>query len=243
MPLTVTVWNEYRTERESELPAEVYPDGIHAVLAESLREEGHEVETAVLDDPEHGLTEERLDRTDVLLWWAHLANDEVADEIVDRVYDAVIDGMGFLPLHSARRSKVFKRLMGTSCAAEARDADETERVWFVSPGHPIVDGFDDRYIEFEDSQITVEPFDIPEPDQLVMISWLEGGEVFRSGCCFRRGNGRIFFFAPGHETYPVYYRDDVQQIISNAVEWAAPTDGPPLPTEFGFVDAIEPIDD
>lgn len=242
MSQNVTVWNEFRTEHENDVAGEVYPDGIHSVLARSLEEAGHEVETATLDEPEHGLTEEVLDRTDVLLWWAHLANDEVDDEVVERVCRRVVEGMGFIALHSARRSKVFERLMGTTCSSEVRDADETERVWIVDPGHPIVDGIHDRYLEFEESQVAVEPFDIPEPDRTVMVSWLEGGEVFRSGCCFRRGKGRIFFLGPGHETYPVYHREDVQRVIQNAVEWAKPVDGPPLPTEFGFIDPVEPLD-
>ena len=238
----VTVWNEFRAEHSNDAAAEIYPDGIHAVLAEVLSEAGHEVTTATLDEPEHGLTEERLDETDVLLWWAHLANDEVEDEIVDRVCQRVLEGMGFIVLHSARRSKIFPRLMGTSGTALVRDADETERVWIVDPGHPIVDGIDKRYLEFEESQVAVEPFDIPEPDRLVLISWTEGGEVFRSGCCFQRGKGRIFFLGPGHETYPVYHREDMQRIIANAVEWATPTDGPNLPTEFDFVDPVEDIE-
>ena len=238
----VTVWNEFRAEQSNEVAAEIYPDGIHAVLDEVLTGAGHDVTTATLDDPEHGLTEERLENTDVLLWWAHLANDEVEEEIVDRVCQRVLEGMGFIVLHSARRSKIFPRLMGTSGTALVRDADENERVWIVDPGHPIVDGIDQRYLEFEESQVAVEPFDIPEPDRTVLISWTEGGEVFRSGCCFQRGKGRIFFLGPGHETYPVYHRDDIQRLIVNAVDWATPTDGPDLPTEFDFVDPVEDLD-
>ena len=242
MAANVTVWNEYRAEQSDEAVAEIYPSGIHGVLAEFLAAAGHTVQTATLDEPAHGLTEARLDDTDVLLWWSHLANEEVADDVVDRVYQRVLDGMGLLILHSARRSKLFPRLMGTSGTALVRDADETERVWIIDPGHPIVDGIDQRYLEFDESQVAVEPFDIPEPDRLVMVSWTEGGEVFRSGCCFQRGKGRIFFFGPGHETYPIYHRSDVQQIITNAVAWAAPTAGPTLPTEFDFVDPVEPLE-
>ncbi len=242
MVIQATVWNEYRTEHENEIAGEIYPNGIHEPLRECLEEAGCEVQIATLDEPDHGLTPEILDETDVLLWWAHLANEEVEDEIVERVYDRVLEGMGLLVLHSARRSKVFEKLMGTSCAAKVRDADETERIWIVDPAHPIVDGIEDNYLEFSESQVAVEPFDIPVPDELVMVSWLEGGEIFRSGCCFQRGKGKIFFFGPGHETYPVYHRDDVQQIIANAAEWAAPVDGPDIPHEFDFTDPIEPVE-
>jgi trehalose utilization protein len=68
-----------------------------------------------------------------------------------------------------------------------------------------------------------EHFDIPQPDQLVFISWFQGGEVFRSGCCWHRGKGKIFYFRPGHETFPIYYNEQVQRVIYNGVRWLAPT--------------------
>ncbi|WP_254809305.1 ThuA domain-containing protein [Natronosalvus amylolyticus] len=222
---TVTIWNEYRHERENEAVEAVYPDGIHEALA-SVLQANHDVRTATLDEPEHGLTEAVLESTDVLLWWGHKAHDEVADEVVDRVQDRVLEGMGLLVLHSGHYSKIFKRLMGTSCSLQWREDDGLERLWVVDPGHPIAAGLDE-YIELPKTEMYGEPFDIPEPDRLVFSSWFEGGEVFRSGCCYRRGSGRIFYFRPGHETLPIYEHEDVKLILRNAVEWAKPRDGAP----------------
>lgn len=236
---TVTVWNEYRHERESEVVADVYPDGIHAVITNALESRGFETQTATLDEPEHGLTNDVLDDTDVLTWWGHAAHDEVEDEIVERVHQRVLDGMGLLVLHSGHYSKIFKTLMGTTCSLKWREAAETERLWVVEPSHPIADGIDE-YIEVPEAEMYGERFDIPAPETLVFNSWFEGGEVFRSGCCYTRGNGRVFYFRPGHETYPVYHQEDIQQVLANAVEWAAPGDG--STPEFGNADPIEAID-
>jgi len=236
----VTVWNEYRHERESDVVADVYPDGIHAVIADALREAGHEVRTATLDEGrEHGLTESVLADTDVLVWWGHAAHDEVRERVVDRVHERVLDGMGLLALHSAHYSKIFKRLMGTSCSLKWREAAETERLWAVEPSHPIADGIGE-YIELDETEMYGERFDVPAPDTLVFTSWFAGGEVFRSGCCYRRGNGRVFYFRPGHETYPIYHDEDVRRVLHNAVVWAEPGDGPA--PDFGNADPIAEID-
>ncbi|WP_101297599.1 ThuA domain-containing protein [Halegenticoccus soli] len=235
----VTVWNEYRHEKDSEAVAEVYPDGIHAAIADGLAERGFETRTATLDEPEHGLTEEVLDGTDVLTWWGHRAHAEVSDEVVERVRDRVLDGMGLLVLHSGHYSKIFKRLMGTTCGLKWREAGERERVWVVEPGHPIAAGLDE-YFEVPEAEMYGERFDVPAPETLVFASWFEGGELFRSGCCYTRGNGRIFYFRPGHETYPIYYQEEILRVLANAVEWAAPTDGPEPTLEN--VDPIENLD-
>ena len=234
--VSVTVWNEYRHEREDDEVADVYPDGIHAVLADALDGRGHDVTTATLDEPEHGLPEDVLDETEVLLWWGHAAHDEVEDAVVDRVVSRVRDGMGFLPVHSAHYSKPFKRLMGTSCSLKWRESGERERLWTVEPGHPIADGVDETFVVPE-AEMYGERFDVPEPDTLLFLSWFEGGEVFRSGCCYRRGSGRVFYFRPGHETYPIYRDKTIQRVIDNGVQWAAPDDGP-SPT-FENVDPYE----
>jgi trehalose utilization protein len=235
-----TVWNEYRHEREHDAVAEIYPDGIHATIAEALDEQGFETGTATLDEPEHGLTEQTLDETDVLLWWGHQAHDEVEDEIVDRVQEQVLAGMGLIVLHSGHFSKPFRRLVGTSATLKWREAAETERLWSVNPGHPIADGVGE-YFEVDEAEMYGEPFDIPAPDELVFNSWFEGGEVFRSGCCFYRGNGRVFYFRPGHETYPVYHDDTVRHVLGNAVEWAADGSDAPAP-HVENADPVEPID-
>ncbi|ELZ35706.1 ThuA domain-containing protein [Halorubrum tebenquichense] len=236
----VTVWNEYRHERESDVVADVYPDGIHAVVADALREGGHEVRTATLDEgPEHGLTDAVLDETDVLVWWGHAAHDEVRDAVVDRVHERVLDGTGLIVLHSAHYSKLFKRLMGTSCSLKWREAAERERLWTIEPSHPIADGIGEA-IELEEAEMYGERFDIPAPDTLVFTSWFEGGETFRSGCCYRRGSGKVFYFRPGHETYPIYHDEDVRQVLRNAVDWAESGDGPA--PEFGNAEPREDID-
>lgn len=222
--VTVTVWNEYVHERENDAAAAVYPDGIHATIAAGLREAGHDVETATLDQPDHGLDPPTLDRTDVLLWWGHAAHDRVADDVADRVVEQVRDGMGLIVLHSGHRSKPFRRLMGTRCAVKWRIDDERERLWVIESGHPIAAGIDE-YFEIPDTEMYGEPFGVPAPDTLVFVSWFEGGEVFRSGCCYRREHGKVFYFRPGHESYPVYHHPPVQQVLDNAVKWAAPVAG------------------
>ena len=175
----------------------------------------------------------------MLVWWGHAAHDEVRDEVVDRVHERVLDGTGLLVLHSAHYSKIFKRLMGTSCSLKWREAAERERLWTIEPSHPIADGIGEA-IELDEAEMYGERFDVPAPDTLVFTSWFEGGEVFRSGCCYRRGNGRVFYFRPGHETYPIYYDEDVRQVLRNAVDWAEPGDGPT--PEFGNADPREEID-
>ncbi|UCG23250.1 MAG: ThuA domain-containing protein [Chloroflexota bacterium] len=222
---SVTIWNEYRHERENPEVARIYPAGIHEAIAVYLRGEGFKVATATLDGPEHGLTEQRLAETGVLIWWGHMAHDEVQEAIVDRVQRRVLEGMGLLVLHSGHFSKIFKRLMGTSCDLSWREAGEKERLWVVDPAHPIADGLG-PYFEVPMAETYGEHFDIPPPDNLVFVSWFQGGEVFRSGCCYTRGRGKIFYFRPGHETHPIYHQPEVLTVVKNAVRWAAPGNGP-----------------
>jgi trehalose utilization protein len=223
----VTVWNEHRQERSDPAVAAVYPDGIHAAIAAGLKEVGFSVGTATLDDPDHGLTDEVLAATDVLTWWGHVAHGEVDEAIVDRVQRRVLDGMGLIVLHSGHHSRIFRRLMGTTADLKWREAGERERIWVVDRSHPIADGLGDSFVLGEE-EMYGEPFDVPAPDQLVLISWFEGGEVFRSGCCYSRGRGRVFYFRPGHETHPTYFNPRVRQVIANAVRWAAGPRGAPI---------------
>ncbi len=225
--LRVTIWHEFRHEKTDEKVASLYPDGMHMALAKGLESFGFDIKTATLDEPEHGLTQEVLDNTDVLTWWGHMAHEEVSDEIVDRVQARVLQGMGLIVLHSAHLSKIFRRMMGTGCNLKWREADEKERRWVVDPAHPIVEGLPE-YFEIPEVEMYGEHFDIPKPDQLVFISWFEGGEVFRSGCCYHRGQGKIFYFRPGHETFPIYYQEEVLKVIGNAINWAKPTSNRPM---------------
>ncbi len=238
--IRVTVWNENRHEKRNPEIAAIYPKGIHGAIAECLgKEPDMEVRTATLDEPEHGLTEETLSQTDVLTWWGHLAHKEVSDEVVDRIQQRVVlDGMGLIVLHSGHFSKIFKRLMGTTCNLKWRVVGEKERLWVVDPSHPIARGLGD-YFELEHTEMYGEHFDIPQPDNLVFISWFQGGEVFRSGCCYHRGRGKIFYFRPGHETYPIFHNPDIKKVLVNAVRWAAPVDGPK--PNFGQSKALEQL--
>ncbi len=221
--LRVTVWNEGRHEKSHAEVARVYPEGLHSAIAAGLREHGiAQVRTATLDDPEHGLTDAVLAETDVLTWWGHMAHGEVKDTIVEKVYRRVLDGMGLVVLHSGHFSKIFQRLMGTVCDLKWREHEhENERLWVVAPGHQIAAGLPE-YIDLEHEEMYGEHFDIPAPDELVLVSWFKGGEVFRSGCCWQRGRGRIFYFRPGHETFPTYFNPLVRKVIANGVRWAAP---------------------
>jgi trehalose utilization protein len=224
--IKVTVWNEYLHEIESKEVAAVYPEGIHSCIAKFLKEAGMDVKTATLSMPEHGLTEEVLKSTDVLIWWGHMAHDKVEDAIVEKVYQRVLEGMGLIVLHSGHASKIFSKLMGTATESlKWREDGEKEILWAVNPGHPICDGLDEKFI-IPAEEMYGEHFNIPQPDDQVFISWFEGGEVFRSGCCWNRGKGKIFYFRPGHETFPVYHMPEVQKVITNAVKWACPVKTP-----------------
>jgi trehalose utilization protein len=237
--LRVLVWNEGRHEKKNPVVAKAYPAGIHGAIAEGLSAVGFEVRTATLDEPEHGLTDAALADTDVLIWWGHMAHGDVQDTIVERVQARVLAGMGLIVLHSGHHSKIFKRLMGTSCNLKWREIGEKERLWVVNPAHPIAEGLSDQFV-IPHEEMYGEPFGIPEPDSLVFVSWFEGGEVFRSGCCYYREQGKIFYFRPGHETFPTYYQPEVRQVIANAVRWAAPTKGPGVPVVHVPV-PLEPV--
>ena len=220
--IKVTVWNEFRHELTNDKVKEIYPDGIHKVIADGLGTTDFVVKTATLDEPEHGLNDVVLNDTDVLIWWGHMAHGDVSDDVVEKVHQRVLKGMGLIVLHSGHFSKIFKKLMGTGCDLKWREADDNERIWVVDPTHPIAEGIGE-YIDIEQEEMYGEHFDIPTPDELVFVSWFKGGEVFRSGCTFKRGNGKIFYFRPGHETCPTYHHPQVQQVIKNAVKWAKPT--------------------
>ncbi len=220
MPVRAVVWNEFLHERENDVVRGIYPDGIHAIIAAALAaDDAISVSTATLGEPEHGLPQSRLDETDVLLWWGHKAHPQVADAVVERVAQRVFEGMGLIVLHSGHFSKVFKRLTGAPCSLRWREAGERERLWVINPSHPIAQGLGSA-ITLPSSEMYGEPFLIPEPDETLFVSWYEGGEVFRSGVTFRRGAGRIFYFSPGHETYPIYHDPQIHMVLRNAVRWA-----------------------
>jgi trehalose utilization protein len=220
--IRVTVWGEYRHEKKNPKVATLYPQGMHQTIADALGRHSQGdfvIRTATLDEPEHGLTDAVLAETDVLTWWGHMAHHDVSDAVVAKVRARVLEGMGLIVLHSGHYSKIFKALMGDTCSLTWRESTDKERLWNLCPSHPITQGIG-PYIELPSEEMYGEPFGIPTPDELIFISWFTGGEVFRSGATWRRGHGKIFYFRPGHETYPTYHHPQIQQVIANAVRWA-----------------------
>jgi len=245
MPIRTVVWGENVHEHKNRIVAGVYPKGMHQAIADGLNQDpAIQATTATLQEPEHGLPVARLAETDVLLWWGHAAHKEVSDEVVERVAEAVWSGMGLIVLHSGHFAKIFKRLMGAPCNLTWREAGERERLWVTSRNHPIAAGLPDHF-ELENEEMYGEPFGVPEPLETVFVSWFQGGDVFRSGLTYKRGAGNVFYFRPGHETYPTYYDANVQLVLKNAVKWAhnpsprvqKPTDAPNVPV----AQALEPI--
>ncbi|GGA37183.1 ThuA domain-containing protein [Paenibacillus physcomitrellae] len=229
--IRITVFCEHHQDRYEPVKS-VYPDGIHAAIAAAFAEEpGFQITIATQDMPSHGLTNEVLECTDVLIWWSHIDNhlldDTVANEVCRRV---VRDGMGFIALHSASFSKPWQRMLGIEYEAgewgrfRTMPKGEKERLWVVAPGHPICEGLGD-FIEIPQDEMYGEPMLIPEPDKLLFIAWWEGGEVCRSGTLFERGRGKIFGFTPGHEEFPIYHQSEIRRVLRNAVRFLAPAGG------------------
>ena len=225
--IRVTIWNEFRHEKTNARAMELYPNGIHATIGEFLsKEDDIEVTLAALDDPDQGLPDEVLENTDVLVWWGHMAHGEVNDALVEKIRQRVYAGkMGFCPVHSAHHSKPFKAILG--CTGNLSwGADQKELIWNLCPTHPIAAGIPDHF-ELELEEMYGEPFYIPTPDELIFGGWFEHGNMMRSGCTFRRGAGKIFYFQPGHESCRSFYNPYVRRILQNGVHWAAPA-------EFGY---------
>nr|WP_219638995.1 ThuA domain-containing protein [Cohnella sp. CFH 77786] len=230
-PIRVLIWNEYIAERKEPQVAAIYPKGIHMALSDALSPYGFRIRTATLEEPEHGLTVDALDQTDVLIWWGEYAHEQIPDEIVRRIHARVLAGMGLIVLHSGHWSRIFRMLMGTTCSLKYRQDAKREILWVVDPAHPITEGIG-QYIDIEHEEAYGEFFDIPAPERLVFISSFQGGEVFRSGCEYHRGLGKIFYFRPGHQGNPTYYHKDVLRVIANAVRYVGSPHGA-APT-FGF---------
>jgi len=235
--INVTIWNENVHDKEEAIKA-VYPDGMHGAIKAGLDSDPDarfDVRIATLDMPNQGLTDELLEWTDVLIWWGHVAHAKVEDELVEKIWWRILGGMGFIGLHSAHFSKIFKKITGTYCNLKWRESGDLERIWVIEPGHPIAEGLPE-YFELPHEETYGERFDIPAPDELVFASWFSGGEIFRSGVTYRRGMGKVFYFRPGHETFPTFYDENVIKVIRNAAAWCAPTNGP-KPT-FGKFESV-----
>ena len=238
----VLVWYENRPLPEAvEAEHQTYPEGIHGALATLFNaQDDMEARAATMADNGQGLDDETLAWADVLVYFGHKHWREIADDRVDAVQRRVLDGMGLVLLHSSHASKLFSRLMGTrtqclrwregrftsaqrAAGASAPGSDgEWQRVWLVAPGHPIAEGLSGEYFLIPKDESYGEYFEIPQPEELVFLTTSEGGEVLRSGCCWWRGMGKIFYFSSGHETFPVYHQPEVRRVLVNAVRWAAP---------------------
>lgn len=224
--INILVWNE------STHKGKAYPEGMSAAIKEIFDGKGdYSVTCAFLDDPEQGLSDEALAKTDVIFWWGHSKHEKVKDELVEKVCKRVEEGMGAIFLHSAHFSKPFRKLMGTHCSLRWREQEgEGERLWTTDPYHPMAKDVEQGF-RIDREEMYGEYFDIPKPDSVVFTGWFSGGEVFRSGCTFTRGAGRIFYFQPGHETFPIYYDKNIRKIIENAVLWTTKKDS----GETGFI--------
>lgn len=237
--INVTIWNEYLHELNEPAIAAVYPTGIHGALAEGLSvHNDFNVRTATLEEPSHGLTDEVLESTDVMLWWGHMGHHLVDNKIVEKVQQQVLSGMGLIVLHSGHFSKIFRRLMGTNCSLTWREANEKERLWVLEPAHPIMAGLP-PYFELPAEEMYGERFDVPTPDELLLLSWFQGGEVFRSCATWRRGHGKVVYLRPGHEEYPTYRDPNILKIIENACRWGARVVNIPNQEAPNVPDALE----
>jgi len=233
--INVMIYNEFVHEKLHEKVKAVYPEGIHNVIKSFLEKDSGigKIRCAVLDDHRETLSKEALEDTDVLVWWGHMKHKDVDDEAVARVCRRVLDGMGLIVLHSGHASKPFRALMGTDTQLlRWREAAEKVRVWNIARNHPITKGLTETFVVPADETYG-EPFGIPNPDELIFINWFQGGEVFRSGATWRRGEGKIFYFQSGHETFPVYRQAEVQLVITNAVKWACPVNRICVPDRGG----------
>lgn len=226
--IQVTIWNEFVHEQEKNAVGDLirtfYPHGIHHTLAENLKADDLEITPVSLDMPSQGLPDEVLDNTDVLIWWGHCAHAQVEDALVAKIHSRILHGMGLIVLHSGHFSKIFRQVLGTQCRLRWREIGEKERVWVVDTSHPIAQGIPETFV-IPHTEMYGEPFNIPDDGKIVFMSWYEGGNVFRSGVAFQRDAGKIFYFSPGHETYPIYHDENVVKVIGNAIRWAAPVNG------------------
>ncbi len=242
--IRVTVWNEFEDEIRKPDILELYPGGVHEHIASFLRkEEDMEVRTATFkDEIAFGIPDEVIDRTDVLILYSHMLQDMVSDERVQKVIDRVVnEGMGLIVLHSGLWNKLTQRLIGPGGYNGYREIRERERVWVVDQGHPIAKDLP-IYFDFAHSEMYGEPATFPAPDELIFLSWYQGGEAARSGMTWRRGAGKIFYFSPGHARYDVMHSEYYQRVVINAVRWVAPTQKIEQINRSAKLPAIEPIE-
>ncbi len=213
-PLRVRVWCE------GTAPRAVYPQDIDGAVAAHLgKSPGVKVERARLTDPSAGLADAALDATDVLIWWGHIRHDAVPDDRAQAVIRRVRAGkLGLVALHSSCASKPFKGLMGMSCEPGGwREDGRPEHVKIAAPDHPIARGVAPFTIPRSD--MFAEPFDVPAPETVVLVSSWDRGETLRSGLTWSVDKGRVAFLRTGHDAFPVLFHPAVRQLLANASQW------------------------
>ena len=241
----VLVWDE----NPGNAPADVYPNGIRGAIAEGLNRPDKRAPilaaTAHLDEADQGCSEVALQAADVLIWWGHARHGQVTEETARRIYTQVHErGMGLILLHSAHYSKPLQWTLAASGHLKGgwrvTSPPDREEITVCAPRHPIAEGVRDFTLESE--EMYGAPFEVPAPQCVVFQSHFPlGKEYFPCGICWTvgrgktegftsgpgggvgegQGVGRVFYFRPGHETYPTYYNTTVRKILRNAVLWAA----------------------
>lgn len=112
------------------------------------------------------------------------------------------------------------RLVRPNCCFPAYRGDgRPSEVWVKLPRHPIARGLPATFT-IPQTEMYDEPFHVPDPDEVVLEEHWAAGEWFRSGSAWRLGAGRVFYFRPGHETYPVFENAWALKVVENAVRWA-----------------------
>jgi len=214
--MRVLCWSE-RTE-----PANVYPQGINGAIAGFLRRSADlDVRTASINDGEQGIGKAAIDATDVLVWWGHLKHKDIDDAHVAEVIRQIRErGLGFIGLHSTQGAKVFTGALG--CSGEIggwREDGKREFLKCVAPSHPIAQGLGD--FTLAQTEMYNEPFQVPPPEKTIFFSYWEGGEQFRSCNVWSAGKGRVVYFRPGHESFPIYHQELPLRVVKNSVTWCA----------------------
>jgi trehalose utilization protein len=217
----VIVWSE------GTAPKNVYPQDINTAIAEGLQPlKGWDVATASINETDQGLPEDVLNGASVLIWWGHERHGDVKDELVARIVKRVHDdGMGFIATHSAHYSKALKAILGTPCGWKGGYVDDGSKVELVvkAPGHPIAHGV--KNFELPHTERYGDPFEVPTPETLIFdgIYTLPNGTTqnAQQGMVWTIGKGRVFYFQPGHEGYPIYFQEPIRQIFRNGVQWCA----------------------
>jgi trehalose utilization protein len=212
---------------EGTAPKNVYPNDINHAIADGLAPlKDWEVFTASLNDPDQGLPDNVLKDTNVLIWWGHMRHDDVKEELVARIVRRVKeDGMGFIGTHSAHWSKPFKSLMGTPCGWTGGYVEDGSKldVSIKAPRHTIAHGLKDFVVPHTERY--TEPFEVPDPELLIFDGQYTRPngttEKSRQGMVWTVGKGRVFYFQPGHESYPIYFQEEIRHVFRNAVPWAA----------------------